>query len=100
MSSEYSIAERRSGVTVRRCKTSVTTPLAMYRAQRHQTLLQLRGGQRMYVMMISTISDNEQFWGALKKAYGQLPTGAEWTLAVGSTDGTKAVNGIVHNSIE
>jgi hypothetical protein len=54
----------------------------------------------MYVMVISTISDNDQFWGALKKAYGQLPKGAQWTLAVGSTDGSKAVNGIVHDSID
>lgn len=54
----------------------------------------------MHIMAVSTISDNEQFWGALKKAYGQLPRGARWTLAVGSTDGTRAVNVIVHDSID
>ncbi len=53
----------------------------------------------MYVMAVSTISDNDKFWGSLKKAYGQMPKGAKWTLAVGSTDGTKAVNVIVHDSI-
>jgi hypothetical protein len=45
----------------------------------------------MYVMAVSTISDNDKFWGSLKKA---------WILAVGSTDGTKAVNVIVHDSID
>jgi hypothetical protein len=54
----------------------------------------------MYVMAVSTISDNDKFWGSLKKAYGQLPRGARWTLAVGSTDGTRAVNVIVHDSID
>jgi hypothetical protein len=54
----------------------------------------------MYVMAISTISDNDKFWGSLKKAYGQLPNGAKWTLAVASTDGTRAVNVIVHDSID
>ena len=54
----------------------------------------------MYVMAVSTISENDKFWGALKKAYGQLPTGAQWTLAVASTDGTKAVNVIIHDSID
>ncbi len=44
----------------------------------------------MYVMAVSTISDNDKFWGSLKKAYGQLPKGAKWILAVASTDGTKA----------
>ena len=54
----------------------------------------------MYVMAVSTISDNDKFWGSLKKAYAQLPQGAKWTLAVGSADGTKAVNVIVHDSID
>jgi hypothetical protein len=54
----------------------------------------------MNVMAVSTISDTEQFWGSLKKAYGQLPKGARWTLAVGSTDGTKAVNIIVYDSMD
>lgn len=54
----------------------------------------------MYVLAVSTIYDNDKFWGALKKAYGLLPKGARWTLAVASTDGTKAVNVIVHDSID
>ena len=53
----------------------------------------------MYVMAISTISDNDKFWDSLKRAYSQLPKGAKWTLAVASTDGTRAVNIIVHDSI-
>ena len=53
----------------------------------------------MHIMAVSTISDNGKFWDSLKKAYSQLPKGAKWTLAVGSTDGTKAVNVIVHDSI-
>jgi hypothetical protein len=58
------------------------------------------GGQTMHVMAVSAISDNEKFWSSLKKAYGQLPRGARWTLAVGSTDGTKGVNVIVYDSID
>ena len=54
----------------------------------------------MYVMAVSTISDTNKFWGSLQKAYSRLPKEAKWTLAVGSTDGTKAVNVIVHDSIE
>jgi hypothetical protein len=54
----------------------------------------------MHIMAVSTISDTDKFWGALKRAYSHLPTGARWTLAVGSTDGTKAVNVIVHDSID
>jgi hypothetical protein len=54
----------------------------------------------MYVMAVSTISDNDKFWGSLKKAYSRLPKGARWIFVVGSTDGTKAVNVIVHDSIE
>ncbi|MEV6157331.1 hypothetical protein AB0L53_44040 [Nonomuraea sp. NPDC052129] len=51
-------------------------------------------------MAVSTISDEDRFWGTLKKAHGKLPKGAKWTLAVSSTDGTKAVNVIVHDSID
>lgn len=51
-------------------------------------------------MAVSTISDEDRFWGSLKKAHGKLPKGAKWTLAVSSTDGTKAVNVIVHDSID
>lgn len=54
----------------------------------------------MYVMALSTISDHDQFWGSLKKAYSHLPGGARWVLAVESTDGTRAVNVIIHDSIE
>ena len=50
-------------------------------------------------MAVSTINDNAGFWASLKKAYGRLPKGARWTLAVASTDGTKAVNVIVHDSV-
>ena len=53
----------------------------------------------MHVMAVSTISNNDRFWGSLKKAHGKLPKGAKWILAVASTDGTKAVNIIVHDSI-
>lgn len=46
----------------------------------------------MHVMAVSTVRDREQFWNALKAAYGRLPQGADWTLAVASTDGMRAVN--------
>ena len=52
----------------------------------------------MHILAISTIADGDRFWGALKKAYGRLPKGAKWVLAVASTDGTRAVNVIVHDS--
>ena len=54
----------------------------------------------MYVIAVSTISDTDKFWGSLRRAYSRLPKGAGWTLAVGSTDGSKAVNVLVHDSIE
>jgi hypothetical protein len=54
----------------------------------------------IHVMAVSTVNDNERFWGSLKKAYGLLPKGAQWVLTVASTDGTKAVNVIVHDSID
>jgi hypothetical protein len=54
----------------------------------------------MHVMAVSTISDEGSFWGGLKKAHGRLPKGARWTLAVSSTDGTKAVNVIAHDSVD
>src|SRR5258708_37423886 len=85
---------------MRRSRASVPAPQAACRARRHRPIPRFRGGQRMYVMAVSTISDNDKFWGSLKKAYGQLPKRAKWTLAVGSTDGTKAVNVIVHDSID
>jgi hypothetical protein len=54
----------------------------------------------MHVMAVSTVSDEQSFWNAMKKAYGRLPSGARWTVAVASTDGTRAVNVIVHSSID
>ena len=54
----------------------------------------------MHVMAVSTISDHNAFWDVLKKAYRTLPKGAAWTLAVASTDGAKAVNVIVHDSVD
>ncbi|MFD1678264.1 hypothetical protein [Alicyclobacillus fodiniaquatilis] len=53
----------------------------------------------MHVLAISTVSHPDEFWGSLKKAYSRLPQGSMWLLAVASTDGTKAVNVIVHDSI-
>jgi len=54
----------------------------------------------MHVMAVSTIADQSRFWGGLKKAHGRLPRGARWIVAVGSTDGTKAVNIIAHDSVD
>ena len=54
----------------------------------------------MHVLVVSTVSDPDKFWGSLKRAYGRLPKGAQWTLAVASIDGTKAVNVIVGDSID
>jgi hypothetical protein len=54
----------------------------------------------MHVMAVSTISDNDKFWSSLNKAHGQMPKGVKWILAVASKDGTKAVNLIVHDSLD
>jgi hypothetical protein len=54
----------------------------------------------MHVMTVSTISETDRYWSSLKKAHGRLPRGARWSLAVASADGTKAVNVIVHDSVE
>jgi hypothetical protein len=54
----------------------------------------------MHVMALSTVSDEKSFWNAMKKAHGRLPAGARWTVAVASADGTRAVNVIVHDSID
>lgn len=54
----------------------------------------------MHVMAVSAISDEGRFWSGLKRAHGRLPKGARWTLAVASTDGTKAVNIIAHDSVD
>lgn len=54
----------------------------------------------MYVMVVSTVSDDGKFWSGLKKAHAKLPKGAAWKLAVASQDGAKAVNIITHDSID
>lgn len=54
----------------------------------------------MYVVASSTVKDGERFWGGLKKLYGRLPTGSSWILALASTDGTRAVNVIQHESVD
>jgi hypothetical protein len=51
-------------------------------------------------MAVSTVSDNAKFQGGLKKAYAKLPKGAKWLLAVASTDGTKMVSVITHDSVD
>ena len=53
----------------------------------------------MHVLGFSTVSDQDGYWSALKTAYGRLPQGARWALAVASADGTRAVNVIVHDSV-
>jgi hypothetical protein len=54
----------------------------------------------MQVLAVSTVSDDGKFWNGLKKAHAMLPGGAKWKLAVASTDGTKAVNVITHDSVD
>ncbi|GAB2674449.1 hypothetical protein GCM10027088_61570 [Nocardia goodfellowii] len=54
----------------------------------------------MHVMAVSAVADNDGFWRALKVAYTRIPQGVEWTLAVASKDGAKAVNLIVGDSAE
>jgi hypothetical protein len=54
----------------------------------------------MHVLAISTVSDNQKFWNGLKRAHATLPKGATWTLAVASTDGSRAVNVIAHESVD
>ncbi|WP_448004246.1 hypothetical protein [Agromyces bauzanensis] len=54
----------------------------------------------MHVLAISTVTDDDRFWGGLKRAHARLPQGASWVLALASTDGTRAVNVIKHDSIE
>jgi len=54
----------------------------------------------MHVLAISTVDDSDRFWGGLKKAYGRLPKGATWVLALANTEGTRAVNVIRHDSIK
>lgn len=54
----------------------------------------------LHVLVISAISDESGFWNGLKKAHGKLPRGARWKVAVASTDGTRAVNVIAHDSVD
>ncbi len=54
----------------------------------------------MHVLVLSTVTDTDNFWGSLKQSYGHLPAGARWILAVASADGTRAVNVIVADSID
>ena len=54
----------------------------------------------MHVMAVSTIANEGSFWNGMKKLHGRLPKGARWTLAVASTDGTRAVNVIAHDSVD
>ena len=54
----------------------------------------------MHVLALSAVTDNDRFWNAMKQAHARLPAGARWTLAIGSTDGTRAVNVIAHDSVE
>ena len=54
----------------------------------------------MYVLAISTVADQDGFWGSLKTLYAVLPPGAAWVLAVASADGTRGVNVIAHDSVE
>ncbi len=54
----------------------------------------------MHLMALSTVSDRDAFWNSLKAADGQLPAGANWVLAIASTDGSKAVNVVVHELLE
>jgi hypothetical protein len=55
---------------------------------------------KTHVLAISAVSDGSKFWTGLKKAHGRLPPGAVWQLAVASTDGTRAVNVIAHDSAD
>ena len=55
---------------------------------------------KKHVLAISAVSDGSKFWNGLKKAHGRLPPGAVWKLAVASTDGTRAVNVIAHDSVD
>lgn len=54
----------------------------------------------VYVMVVSTVSDDGKFWSELKKAHAGLPKGATWKLAVASKDGAQAVNIITHDSVD
>ncbi|MEV4774780.1 hypothetical protein [Microbacterium sp. LWH12-1.2] len=51
-------------------------------------------------MAISDLTDENQFWNALKKAHRRLPASGKWVLAVASKDGAKAVNVFEHDSLD
>jgi hypothetical protein len=51
-------------------------------------------------MTVSTVTDSDKFWSAIKVAYAQLPGTARWVFALSSTDGTRAVNVLVHDSVQ
>ena len=53
----------------------------------------------MHVMASSSFVD-DAFWTGQKKANGRLPKGASWVLAIASADGTRAVNILVHESVD
>ncbi|MVU83749.1 hypothetical protein GPX89_41755 [Nocardia sp. ET3-3] len=55
---------------------------------------------RTHVLAVSTLTDSDGYWNALKQAHGRLPRGASWTLAVASTDGSTAVNIVAHDSVD
>ncbi|WP_214404965.1 hypothetical protein [Pseudonocardia lacus] len=54
----------------------------------------------MHVMTVSRVHDPSGFDGALKGAYGALPAGSRWILAVAGGDGTTVVNVVEHGSVE
>lgn len=54
----------------------------------------------MHVLAISTVTDNDRYWSALKRAHGRMPQRSAWVLAIASTDGTKAVNVIAHDDLD
>ena len=52
----------------------------------------------MHVLAVSAITDGPGFDQALKSAYAT--GGAGWVLSVMSADGTRAVNVVVHDSVD
>ena len=50
----------------------------------------------MYVMAVSTISDNDKFWGSLKKAYSQSAQGGQ--VGPGSGEHRRNQGGEHHRS--
>jgi len=53
----------------------------------------------MHVSALSTVSNKVSLRNSLKATQRQLPRGANWVIAIASTDGTKAVNVVVHVSL-